>query len=93
VGLRPEALSLDPNGTIGAVVSVVELIGHEQHVALRLPGGQLVWVRTGSDAPRMRTGEDVKIAARGAVHLFDPQSGKRIDADPQSVERAGTGSL
>jgi ABC-type sugar transport system ATPase subunit len=79
VGLRPEALSLDPNGTIAAAVSLVELVGHEQHVALRLPGGQLVWIRMGSEAPRMRTGQDVRIAATGTVHLFDPQTGNLIE--------------
>jgi multiple sugar transport system ATP-binding protein len=79
VGLRPEALSLDPSGTITAVVSLVEMIGHEQHLALRLGGGQLVWVRMGPEAPRMRTGEDVTVAATGALHLFHPETGTRME--------------
>jgi ABC-type sugar transport system ATPase subunit len=92
VGLRPEALSLDPQGTITGVVSLVEMIGHEQHVALRLVGGQLVWVRIGGEAARMRTGEDVTVAARGTVHLFDPENGVRIEVGSAEEPEHSTGS-
>jgi ABC-type sugar transport system ATPase subunit len=78
LGLRPEDLSLDAAGTIGATVSLVELIGHEQHLALRLPEGELVWVRLGAHAPRMATGDSVRVAATGTAHIFDPVSGTRI---------------
>jgi multiple sugar transport system ATP-binding protein len=81
LGLRPEDLSLDPAGAIGATVSLVELIGHEQHLALRLPEGELVWVRQGADAPRMATGDSVRVAATGTAHIFDPVGGTRIDLE------------
>ena len=81
LGLRPEDLSLDPAGAIGATVSLVELIGHEQHLALRLPEGELVWVRQGTDAPRMATGDSVRVAATGTAHIFDPVGGTRIDLE------------
>ena len=80
VGLRPEDLSVTENGPLTAVVSLVEFVGHEQHVACRLPGGQLVWVRMATDSVPLHTGEHVTVAASGAPHLFDPITTTRIDA-------------
>jgi len=79
VGLRPEDLNVSPEGTLEAVVSLVELVGHEQHVGCRLPGGQLVWVRMPTDAIPLRTGEHVLLFASGAPHLFDPVTTARIN--------------
>jgi multiple sugar transport system ATP-binding protein len=79
VGLRPDDLEVNPGGTLEAVVSLVELVGHEQHVACRLPGGQLVWVRMGTDSLTLRTGDHVKLLAGGAPHLFDPVTTMRIE--------------
>jgi len=79
VGLRPEDLVVDPEGTLEGVVSLVELVGHEQHVACRLPGGQLVWVRMATNSVPLHTGEHVKLLASGTPHLFDPVSTLRIE--------------
>jgi len=80
VGVRPEALAIDPAGTIAATVSLVESLGHEQHIACRLPDGRLVMVRLGRDQVLIHTGDSVTLTATGALHLFDPSTGDRIDA-------------
>jgi ABC-type sugar transport system ATPase subunit len=80
IGLRPEDIVVSSGGTIDAVVSLVELVGHEQHVACRLPGGQLLWVRTAANSAPLRTGERVTLAAADVPHLFDPVTTARIDA-------------
>jgi multiple sugar transport system ATP-binding protein len=80
VGVRPEALTLDPAGTVAATVSLVESLGHEQHVACRLPDGQLVMIRLGRQRVVLQTGENVRLSAAAELHLFDPSTGDRIDA-------------
>jgi multiple sugar transport system ATP-binding protein len=80
IGIRPEALAIDPAGTVAATVSLVESLGHESHVACRLPDGQLVMIRLGPDQTRLHTGDDVALRATGELHLFDPATGARIDA-------------
>jgi multiple sugar transport system ATP-binding protein len=80
IGIRPEALAIDPAGTVAATVSLVESLGHESHVACRLPDGQLVMIRLGPDQTRLHTGDDVALRATGELHLFDPSTGARIDA-------------
>jgi len=82
VGVRPEHLSLVPDGTagsLGATVDVVEHLGHEQHVVCRLADGQTVTVRQGSHAPAPAAPASVRVAV-GAdhVHCFDPESGARL---------------
>jgi len=82
VGVRPEALTIDPAGTTTATVSLVESLGHEQHVACRLPDGQLIMVRAGRDPLALHTGDTVTLSATDELHLFDPSTGARIDEEP-----------
>ncbi len=89
LGVRPEALRIELGaaavpvaglrGTIAATVTLVELVGHEQNVACRLAGSQLVWVRAGAGGAPMRTGEPVVLGVTGPVHLFDPRDGARVE--------------
>jgi len=80
VGLRPDDLVVAPGGTLEAVVSLVEHVGQFQHVACRLPGGQLLWVRVPASSAGLRTSDGVRLSAEGSLHLFDPLTGARIDA-------------
>jgi ABC-type sugar transport system ATPase subunit len=82
VGIRPEQLRLSADGTIEATVGLVESLGHERHLACRLPDGSLIIVRQGGSEPVTAIGTAVRLAlADGAkVHVFDRESGKRIDA-------------
>jgi multiple sugar transport system ATP-binding protein len=77
VGARPEDLWLDPAGTVTATVSLVEASGRDQHVACRLRDGKLVMIE--SDVGRaMTVGENVRLAVRGPLHLFHPESQLRL---------------
>jgi multiple sugar transport system ATP-binding protein len=79
VGVRPEDVSLAPTG-LGAVVTVVESLGHERHVVCRLDDGQMVIVRQPSDEPVPAEQEHVTLAADASdLHVFDAGSGARIE--------------
>jgi multiple sugar transport system ATP-binding protein len=82
LGVRPEDLRLgDEGGGITATVAVVESLGHECHVACRLPDGQLVIVRQRALADVPAPDDVVHLIALPEVlHVFDPTSGNRIDS-------------
>jgi multiple sugar transport system ATP-binding protein len=81
LGVRPEDLRLGDEGGTTASVAVVESLGHECHVACRLPDGQLVIVRQRSQADVPAPDDVVHLIALPEVlHVFDPASGNRIDA-------------
>ena len=74
LGLRPEALSLSPNGEIGASVIIVELLGAETHVICHTQDGTRLIVRQSAAATKPAIGEDVRIAVDGdarSYHLFE----------------------
>jgi multiple sugar transport system ATP-binding protein len=81
LGVRPDSLRISPEGTLQAAVSLVESFGREHHAACRLPGGQLVTVRIEDSAAGsgLRTGDGVLLELRGGVHLFEPETGRRIE--------------
>jgi multiple sugar transport system ATP-binding protein len=74
-----QSATRDVPGTLEAVVSLVELVGHEQHVACRLRGGELLWVRMGTDSVPLRTGQHVTLEPNENIHLFHPVTSARID--------------
>jgi multiple sugar transport system ATP-binding protein len=79
IGVRPEDVSIAPSG-LGAVVTVVESLGHERHVVCRLDDDQMVIVRQASDEPVPSEQEHVTLAAGASeLHVFDAESGLRID--------------
>ncbi|HXQ18575.1 MAG TPA: sn-glycerol-3-phosphate ABC transporter ATP-binding protein UgpC [Acidimicrobiales bacterium] len=83
VGVRPESLAIGPDGSVGATVSIVELLGAEVHVITRTDDGTRVVVRQEVGRPRPRIGERVRISTIGdALTLFDPDTGQRIAAIP-----------
>jgi multiple sugar transport system ATP-binding protein len=76
-GIRPEHLRLDPNG-IRATVLVVEPTGSETQVILRAGNAHMI----GAFRERIaaRPGEVLPVSPDPAlIHLFDRQSGRRID--------------
>jgi multiple sugar transport system ATP-binding protein len=80
VGLRPETLALEPSGTLGASVVIVEGLGAEAHVICTAADGTRLVVRQDADRPRPSIGEAVRIAVDLAgVHLFDGESGARLE--------------
>jgi len=80
VGVRPQDLRVDPGGSLQATVSLVESLGHEQHVTCRLPGGQLVNIDVEAGVAVLRTGDAVTVAVSGPLHLFDPVTEERLNA-------------
>jgi ABC-type sugar transport system ATPase subunit len=78
VGVRPEDLRPDPQGTIELVVTLVEALGSETVLATVADDGTALAVRTGPRAP-YRVGERVRVSADPARrHVFDLATGERL---------------
>jgi multiple sugar transport system ATP-binding protein len=82
VGVRPEHLAFSTDGGgFAATVSVVESLGHEQHVMCRLEDGQLVIVRLPSGVAAPADGSPVRLAPDPRhLHVFDAETEQRVDA-------------
>jgi multiple sugar transport system ATP-binding protein len=81
LGVRPEALRLEPQGPIAASVLIVEPLGAETHVICHTESDTRIIVRQSGDAPKPKLGEGVRIAIAddpAAYHLFDAASGARL---------------
>jgi multiple sugar transport system ATP-binding protein len=81
LGLRPEAVQLSSDGSIGASVVIVELLGAETHVICTTETGTRLIVRQDAAAPKPAIGESVRIAVAAdprAYHLFDAATGERL---------------
>jgi len=89
VGVRPEGLRLAgeaETNTVSGVVDVIEHLGNEQYVYLRLPGAiaadtadsQVSVARLPADAS-VRVGKTVRLAIDpDALHIFDPATTNRL---------------
>jgi multiple sugar transport system ATP-binding protein len=85
LGLRPEALHLADDGSIGATVVIVELLGAETHVICQTETGARVIVRQGAGAAKPNIGASVRIAVDpdpSSYHLFDADGGARLGGTP-----------
>jgi multiple sugar transport system ATP-binding protein len=85
LGLRPEALHLADDGSIGATVVIVELLGAETHVICQTETGARVIVRQGAAAAKPKIGESVRIAVDpdpASYHLFDTDGGASLGGAP-----------
>jgi multiple sugar transport system ATP-binding protein len=81
VGVRPEHLTLAPDGLVPATVTAVESLGHERHVACRLDDGTLVIARQSAEHPAPQVEETVRLATDPRhLHVFDTRAGARVDA-------------
>ncbi len=81
LGVRPESLSLSPDGAIAATVIIVELLGAETHVICHTENGARVIVRQSASSAKPGIGEAVRIAIDDdprAFHLFDSSTGDRL---------------
>ncbi|EJZ18700.1 TOBE domain-containing protein, partial [Rhizobium sp. Pop5] len=75
-GLRPEYISLDPNG-LPAEIVVIEPTGYETHLTVRLGGSEVSCVFR--ERVNARPGEAIRVAIDAAhVHLFDAEGGRRL---------------
>jgi len=80
VGVRPESLRFADNGGVPATVSVIESLGHERQVVCRLTDATFVIVRCDAREAVPDIGEAVQLVAdAGAIHVFDPETGIRVD--------------
>ena len=89
VGIRPEALSLIPEATGASLVGevdVVEQLGNEQLVYVRMPGAMVTeTAETRGSTARLpaqaavRVGQSIALAVdTNRIQLFDPQSTNRL---------------
>lgn len=77
VGVRPNEVIVDPQGT-PATVDVIEHLGWELHLHLRLADGQELTARVETaKVPGVQAG-DVLTLRLGVAHLFDVESGERL---------------
>jgi ABC-type sugar transport system ATPase subunit len=92
VGIRPEHLRADPDGTIEGEVLLVERLGAESYVHLVVAGlDQPLMVVVQDGPPAAKTRWRVAPVA-GRIHVFD-QDGSRIDADAPQDFTAGAAGL
>jgi multiple sugar transport system ATP-binding protein len=79
VGVRPEHLTISPDGRLAVRVTLVEHLGHEVHVNCAVGAETKVVVRlaVGGDLPH--EGSEVRLDAWAhRRHHFDPATGRRI---------------
>ena len=82
LGVRPEGFAISADGPLRAVVTLVESLGHEHHVACRIGGaeGSLVIVRLPAAVAPPEIGEQVGLRVIDRVFRFDPESGRLLEA-------------
>jgi multiple sugar transport system ATP-binding protein len=79
IGIRPEDVLLG-SGAMQAAIRIVEPTGHESIVTVGAGGGNFV-ARVPGDV-RLRVGETVPFEfRREKIHIFDRESGRRLNAD------------
>jgi ABC-type sugar transport system ATPase subunit len=73
LGLRPDVLTLHPDGPIPATVDVVEELGNVKLIYATLPGGHPVVAELRSLA-LPKVGDAIRLAlAEGQRHVFDAE--------------------
>ena len=76
VGVRPEDLTLAPDGPIKGVVTIVEPMGPLTYLGVSHDDATF-WASVPASVS-LSTGDVVALRAAGAVHAFDPESGRRL---------------
>ncbi|MGE2833748.1 ABC transporter ATP-binding protein [Mycobacterium sp. SMC-4] len=82
LGIRPEQLELSTDGGVDVVVDLVEDLGSEAYVYTHAgPGSgvELVARCNPRTAPRLADSVKLRRHPDGAVHLFHPQTGERLN--------------
>ncbi len=79
-GIRPEALELSDSDGVEVVVDLVEDLGSEAYVYTHAGSGvELVARCNPRTAPKLADTVRLRRHPEGAVHLFHPETGERID--------------
>jgi multiple sugar transport system ATP-binding protein len=79
VGVRPEQLEITDSGGVEVVVDLVEDLGSEAYVYAHASGVELVARCNPRKAPRLADTIRLRRHPDGAVHLFHPTSGERLN--------------
>jgi multiple sugar transport system ATP-binding protein len=79
VGVRPESLELSDSGGIDVVVDLVEDLGSEAFVYTHAGDVELVARCNPRTAPKLADSVRLRRHPEGAVHLFHPESGERLN--------------
>lgn len=80
IGIRPEQLEIDPSGGVEVVVDLVEDLGSEAYVYTHAGSGvELVARCNPRTAPKLADTVKLRKNPEGAVHLFNPQTGERLN--------------
>jgi multiple sugar transport system ATP-binding protein len=82
VGIRPESLEISDTGGVDVVVDLVEDLGSEAYVYTHAgsgSGAEFVARCNPRTAPRLADTVNLRKSPEGAVHLFNPKTGERIN--------------
>jgi multiple sugar transport system ATP-binding protein len=80
LGVRPEHVQLSLDGSLPAIVAVVESLGHERHIVCRLETGDMVIVRQPASDHSPGEGSAVRLHVQPEhLHVFEIESGRRIE--------------
>ncbi len=96
IGVRPHDFELAPDPSRAATklnVELVEALGFEAfaHGWLKASGPRVIARLEAKDAKRVRAGEALPLAvAPSHVHLFDPTTGRALDAGEDTTPPAST---
>ena len=78
LGVRPNEVHIDPQGA-PATIDVIEHLGWELHLHLRLEDGQELTARVETSVlPNAQAGQVLNLSL-GTTHLFDVESGQRVE--------------
>jgi multiple sugar transport system ATP-binding protein len=82
IGIRPESLEVSSDGGVDVVVDLVEDLGSEAYVYTHAASGsgvELVARCNPRTAPKLADTVSLRKSAEGAVHLFHPKTGERLN--------------
>ncbi|WP_196941849.1 ABC transporter ATP-binding protein [Pseudooceanicola algae] len=80
IGVRPEALRIDPEGGLSARLTSAAFHGEETLLHLRTEGDAELLVVTDGTAPLVPQGETMRFSAEATrLHCFDPTTGDRLE--------------
>jgi multiple sugar transport system ATP-binding protein len=78
-GIRPEQLELTDSGGVQVVVDLVEDLGSEAYVYTHAGSVELVARCNPRTAPKLADTVRLRRHPEGAVHLFHPETGERLN--------------
>jgi sn-glycerol 3-phosphate transport system ATP-binding protein len=81
IGIRPEHLVPAGDGALPLAIELVENLGADALLYGKVPGTPITLIARADPAAGHRAGETLRFAvAAQHVHLFDPESGRRLQA-------------